>query len=136
MVHGDDFTFSGYDDDLAWIEGLMQNWFEIKVRAKLGPEDTDDKEVTILGRTVRWKDWGIEYEADEKHREIVMTHFGFNDKSKGLTGNGTSEVLDADEDDDVLIGGEVTSFRAIAARINVLGQDCLDLQVSSEGGVP
>ena len=106
----------------------MQNWFEIKVRAKLGPEDTDDKEVTILGRTVRWKDWGIEYEADEKHREIVMTHFGFNDKSKGLTGNGTSEVLDADEDDDVLIGGEVTSFRAIAARINFLGQDCPDLQ--------
>ena len=64
VVHGDDFTFSGFDVDLLWIQNLMEGWFEIKVRAKLGPEDSDDKVVTILGRTVRWKDWGIEYEAD------------------------------------------------------------------------
>ena len=83
MVHGDDVTFSGYDDDLVWIGGLMKGWLEIKVRAKLGPEDTDDKEVTILGWTVRWQDWSIEYEADEKHRDIVMTHFDFDDTTKG-----------------------------------------------------
>jgi hypothetical protein len=69
VVHGDDFTFSGFDVDLIWIEGLMKDWFEIKVRAKLGPEDTDDKEVTILGRTVRWRAWGLEYQADERHRK-------------------------------------------------------------------
>ena len=58
-VHGDDSTFNGFDEDLIWIEGLMSDWFEIKVRAKLGPKDDDDKEVTILGRTVRWTVWGI-----------------------------------------------------------------------------
>ena len=48
VVHGDDFTFSDFEEDLVWIAGLMKTWFEIKVRAKMGPEDTDDKEVTIL----------------------------------------------------------------------------------------
>eukprot|EP00973_Karenia_brevis_P026388 3640341-Karenia_brevis.AAC.1 len=32
----------------------MESWFEIKVRAILGPEEQDDKEVVILGRIVRW----------------------------------------------------------------------------------
>ena len=54
--HGDDFTFCGFDIDLDWVEILMKAWFEIKVRARLGPEDRDDKDVTILGRTVRWRD--------------------------------------------------------------------------------
>ena len=26
VVHGHDFTFSGYDDFLVWIEGLMKGW--------------------------------------------------------------------------------------------------------------
>ena len=106
---------------------MMKGWFEIKVRAKLCPEDTDDKEVTILGQTVRWQDWGIEYEANEEHKDIVMTRFGFDDKTKRLTGNGCSEVGDRDEDDENLVGGEATSFRAIAARINFLAQYCPDL---------
>ena len=29
VVHGDDFTFSGYDDNSIWIECLMKEWFEI-----------------------------------------------------------------------------------------------------------
>ena len=31
----------------------MKGWFEIKVRATLGPDKGDDKEVVILGRKVR-----------------------------------------------------------------------------------
>jgi hypothetical protein len=126
-VHGDDFTFSGFDEDLIWIEGLMKGWIEIKVRAKLGPEDDDDKEVTILGRTVRWKAWGIEYEADARHRHIIMEKFGFNEKTKGLTGNGNVDTPGEDNDDNELVGEEVREFRAIAARMNFLVQDCLDL---------
>ena len=63
-VHGDDFTFCGFEEDLMWIRDLMEGWFEIKVRGIRGPESKDDKEVTILGRTVRWGENGIEYEAD------------------------------------------------------------------------
>ena len=32
----------------------MKSWFEVKVRAMLGPDDKDDKEVVLLGRIMRW----------------------------------------------------------------------------------
>eukprot|EP00973_Karenia_brevis_P062282 8662628-Karenia_brevis.AAC.1 len=69
----------------------MESWFEVKVRAVLGPEEKDDKEVTILGRLVRWTFEGIEYEADPKHRSIILEYFGFNEKAKPGTMNGDKE---------------------------------------------
>ena len=50
VVHGDDFTFCGMESDLDWAEEKMKSWYEVKVRGKLGPDEGDDKEVTILGR--------------------------------------------------------------------------------------
>ena len=94
VVYVFSFTFSGFDEDLIWIESLIQGWFEIKVRAKLGPDDDDDNEVTKLARTSRWKALGIEYEADDRHRKLIMDYFGFNDKTKGLTGNGNADIAE------------------------------------------
>ena len=128
VVHGDDFTFSGFEEDLNWVEGLMKKWFDVKVRARLGPQKDDDKEITILGRTVRWEKWGIEYEADPKHREIVMGYFGFDEKSKGWTSNGKADEAEKKIDDEPLLREEATAFRALAARINFLAQDRPDIQ--------
>ena len=50
----------------------MQIWFEIKVRALMGEDANDDKEVVILGRIVKWTADGIEYQADPKHRRLIM----------------------------------------------------------------
>eukprot|EP00973_Karenia_brevis_P089043 12349492-Karenia_brevis.AAC.1 len=30
VVHGDDFTFCGLEENLMWIKELMKEWFEIK----------------------------------------------------------------------------------------------------------
>eukprot|EP00973_Karenia_brevis_P084068 11664326-Karenia_brevis.AAC.1 len=66
----------------------MRSWFEIKVRAILGPEEHDDKEVVILGRLVTWKEDFIEYEADPKHRRKILQYFGFegNTQAGGVNG--------------------------------------------------
>eukprot|EP00973_Karenia_brevis_P016953 2324818-Karenia_brevis.AAC.1 len=56
--------------------------------AVLGPEEEDDKEVTILGRLLKWTEEGIEYEADPKHRVIILEYFGFNAKTKPSMING------------------------------------------------
>ena len=72
VVHGDDFTFTGDDVSLRWVEEIMSQWYEVKVRARLGPGDQDDKEATLLGRIVRWEAWGISCEANPKHRESVL----------------------------------------------------------------
>ena len=50
----------------------MEAWYEVKVRARLGPGEFDDKEATLLGRILRWHDWGISCEADPKHREKIL----------------------------------------------------------------
>ena len=60
----------------------MKSWFEIKVRALLGPEEGDDKSIVLLGRQARWTTEGIEYEADPKHRKL-----GFDDESSHLVFN-------------------------------------------------
>eukprot|EP00973_Karenia_brevis_P037777 5210347-Karenia_brevis.AAC.1 len=60
----------------------MESWFEIKVRAVLGPEEKGDREVTSLGRVVRWTQEGMEYEADPKHRRILLEYFGFDSRTK------------------------------------------------------
>ncbi len=67
-VHGDDFTLCGLEDDLLWIQALMKSWFEIKVRAMLGPDDKDDEEVILLGRRIRWLENKVEWVADPNHR--------------------------------------------------------------------
>ena len=54
----------------------MKSWFEIKVRAMLGPDHEDDKEVILLGRRVRWLEDKVEWEADPNHRRKVLEHFG------------------------------------------------------------
>ena len=72
VVHGDDFTFTGDDASLRWVEDMMSQWYEVKVRARLGPGDQDDKEATLLGRIVRWEAWGISCEANPKYRQSVL----------------------------------------------------------------
>eukprot|EP00973_Karenia_brevis_P039595 5467594-Karenia_brevis.AAC.1 len=69
----------------------MKSWFKIKVRAVLGPEEGDDKEVTILRGLVRWTNEGIEYEADPKHRRLILEYFGFNEKTEPIGVNGDKE---------------------------------------------
>jgi hypothetical protein len=130
VVHGDDFTIEGEDGDLNWIQKELKSWFDIKVRGRLGPEPEDDKEITILGRIVRWRSWGITYEADPKHRRLIIEYFGLDEKSRKLTTNGSKERDDDDEDDEEveLSPMEKTSFRAVAARLNFLAADCPDVQ--------
>ena len=127
-VHGDDFTFCGLEEDLTWIRELMRSWFDIKVRAIMGEDAEDDKEVTILGRVVRWTDRGIEFEADPKHRLLIMDAFGFKEGSRGLVNNGEKDVKEEVGDCEEMEEKEGTEFRGIAARMNFLGQDCPDLQ--------
>ena len=66
VVWRDDFAFLGSDLDLEWATSVMTKRHEMKVRAILGPEHHDDKEVRILSRKARW-------EADRILRAIRST---------------------------------------------------------------
>ena len=52
VVHGDDFTFLCYGDLAEELVDKMSQRYDLKVRAVVGDDDGDDKEVTILNRTL------------------------------------------------------------------------------------
>ena len=128
-VHGDDFVLCGLDADLKWAAEGIAKCFEVKVRAVLGEEAGDDSEAVVLGRTVRWKEWGIEYEADRRHRKVLLERFGLDEGCKALSVNGEPRAGDdCDEDGQYLTNSEATEYRACVARLNFLGQDSPELQ--------
>ena len=68
VVHGDDFTVSGPEDQLNWFRSQIQARFEVKFKARLGPDRQDDKIARVLNRVIEWDDKiGIRYEADQRH---------------------------------------------------------------------
>ena len=75
----------------------------LKRRAILGPDDGDDKTVTILNRLVTWVCLSgsrnqIEIEADPRHREILLAQMnldGANAKSVSDDSSGEDTRVDA-----------------------------------------
>ena len=127
VVHGDDFTFTSNQQGLEWAEGLMKRWYQVKVRAWLGPDDYDDKEATLLGRTLRWHEWGISCEADPKYRKHVIKSLGLSEDSKSLSTPGSKEVDGTDVGLPRVMGDD-KQYRSIVASINYMSTDQPDLQ--------
>ena len=53
VVHGVGFTIEGPPDSLLGISAALRQVWLLKVRAMLGPEAGDDKEISILNRVLR-----------------------------------------------------------------------------------
>ena len=112
---------------MNWIQQLMGSWYEVKVRARLGPDANDDREATLLGRIIRWNDWGVSCEADPKHRAMVLEALGLEESSKSLVAPGSKEEFPETE-----TAKSDTQFRAIVARINYMAADMPDIQFASK----
>ena len=54
VIHGDDFTILGNEVELDWFRDCISGKFEVKFRARLGPEAKDDKSVRLLNRVISW----------------------------------------------------------------------------------
>ena len=144
VVHGDDFTFSGKHQDLVAIRKWMESWCEIKFRGIMGTGSEDVKEREILGRILRRTAGGLELEADEKHRRILMERCGLEEESNHAEApmaeaeGGAPEPAKPDQgerDDDgggELAPWEASWYRAMVARANYLAQDRMDVQYTTK----
>ena len=117
-VHGDDFTLIGDDANLDWFKTKVSQRFEIKHKARLGPDAKDDKDVRILNRIISWEDGvGISYEPDQRHAEILIEALDLGESNKvstpGIKESGGESAL----------SDKQTQYRAAAARCNYLAQD-------------
>ena len=129
VIHGDDFTILGHDEDLDWFREQVAEEFEAKFKGRLGPKESHCKEICVLNRVVQWNELGIKYEADVRHVEIILRDLGINEDSNNSRVPGTSEI------DWELRGKKLgikmsTAYRALVARGIYLGQDRSDIGLS------
>ena len=132
-VHGDDFTVTGPTTALKWLEDNMSNKYDIKAQV-LGPEWNMQQSMTVLNRTMRWQEHGIEYEPDQRHAELIIESMGVS------SGKGVSTPVVADSLQDPasrmhsaeLCSTEASRYRAVAARLNYLAQDRFELQFAAK----
>ena len=130
-VHGDDLTTEGPKKQLDWFKAQLEQKYELKENARLGPGLEDDKEARVLNRLIRWTASGIEYEADPRQGEKLVKDLCLEGASSvGTPGvKPTSEQLEADE---VLPERQQRPYRAVAARGNYLAADRPELQFSAK----
>ena len=133
VVHGDDFTFSGKRVDLLYIRGKMEESYELKMRAMLGDDFGDDKEIAILNRSISWRGESIHYEADPKHVSEILKYFDLDDDSKTFVVPFLRETKEELAKEDHELSPEVaTEFRGLAARANYLSLDRVDIQFATK----
>ena len=129
VVHGDDFTCSRTKKELEKIKAKMREWYVVKDWGMMGSEKNEIKEVTILGRTVRWTAEELEYEADAGHRRRIVEAEGLEEDSKAVPSPAVKEGNSkAELDEKGLDTDEHRRFRSEGATLNYLGQDRSDIQ--------
>ena len=88
-VHGDDFTSTGTAANLKWLEVRLKEAFEMTMEV-FGPQAHQCQQVRILNRVMTWTPEGIQYEADQRHAEIIIGELGL-EGAKALTTPGSRE---------------------------------------------
>ena len=56
---------------MHWMKGMMEKRFEIKTKI-IGKEPQESQEERILNRIIRVAPYGWEYEADQRHADIIV----------------------------------------------------------------
>ena len=72
VVHGDDFRFAATESELRTMRSKMCDWCDVKVRGILGSGQRDVRAIEILGRSLTWKEEGLEYDSSDRHRQALL----------------------------------------------------------------
>ena len=105
------------------VGSQMCEWYNVKVRGILGSRKRDVQEIENVGRTSRWTEHSLEYEAGEKTSAGVVAWLGLERRiADGLQRSHGSEELSREEDK-VVQGAEEArrgSFRSLAATLGYM----------------
>ena len=132
-VLGDDFTVTGPDEDLKWMEGQLRARYDIK-NEFLGPDAHHQQEIRVLNRYIRWAQRGLEYEPDQRHAELIIRDMGMRKAHQapipGIAATKAEERQYAQSPQ--LNCKDATAFRGLAARLNYLALDRPELQFAAK----
>ena len=129
-VHGDDFTISGPERALTWLEEYLKTAWDVKATT-LGPGSHQAREIRVLNRSIRWTARGLEYEADARHRQVILKELDLEGCRPVTTPYGPQEQGCLQDEGELLSGPEATKYRAICERLNYLAADRPDIQYAA-----
>ena len=129
---------------------LLRGACELSNVVTLGPESSQSRTVSFLGRTLTLRHWGIECAPDRQHVSRALKALGLTnardvatpgiDDAGGPKASEFSELRrtakwrdpleEIEEEDDLLTGEELKLFQSVAARFHVLAMDRPDLLYS------
>ena len=75
VVHGDDFAWEGIDEDLDWVQKLLEDKYELKNRGRLGFGPNDVRKIDMLGRVIELTHEGITWQGDPRHLQLAVGVF-------------------------------------------------------------
>ena len=130
-VHGDDFTTAGPKKSLDWFKKSLEEHYELKEAARLGPGSSDDKEVRVLNRIASWGEQGLTYEADPRQYEKLVNELSLNG-AKAVTTPCVRHTIEEVNKDLALEATRITHFRGLSARANYLSADRPDCQYAAK----
>ena len=131
LVHGDDFITVGKREQVLWFRGVLECRFELKTKI-IGAGAGEAQEARVLNRVIRVTSSGWEYEADQRHGELVVKGLHL-DGAKGVKSPGEDErPWEAEKNGEHLCGSDVSTYRALAARANYLALDRADIQYAAK----
>ena len=128
VVYGDDFTIVGACGDVNWFEAEMESRYAITKRGRLGSSKTDEKEMTLLNRVIRWVDGvGIEIEADPRQGERLVAQLGMTG-SNAVSTPGVKPTVQELEADEPIYDARGKIYQAGSTRANYTGLDRPEVQ--------
>ena len=124
----DDFFSDCMPVALAWFEKAILRKFEGKCKGRLG---SDGDELRVLNRVIRRTAHGYEWEADQRHAEILARELGLTADSKPVCTPGRmlgqKEIEEAEAKERERDEASDTRYRALIARANFLSVDMSDI---------
>lgn len=131
LVHGDDFITSGPRQEALWFKGALEKRFEIKTKI-IGTGPDESREERVLNRVVRITEEGWEYEADQRHAELIVRGMNLSEAKGVKCPSEDEKPWEEEENDERLAAKEAYAFRGLAARANYLAQDRADIQFAAK----
>ena len=127
VVHGDDFITSGTSGNAVWFRDALVRRFEVKSQI-VGTGKNEVREARVLGRIVRVTADGWQYEADQRHAELIVAGMNLSTAKGVATPGEDAKPWNIEDEAELLRGADATNYRALAARANYLAQDRADIQ--------
>ena len=117
LAHVDDIMAVGPENALQDLQRQLRAKYELKSQM-LGPTADCAKEVEFLGRTVRWTENGLQYEAGSKHVQALLQDWNL----EGCKEIGTPSVAAKGDDQDYALPEKDASRYRRGAAIHGHGQ--------------